>query len=185
MRSSYRILYYPLQLSVYLFVVYGLFSICRLAFWGANQESFPALSFFELGSILLAGLRFDTSAIVYINALFILSFLLPLPFRSHRLYRGGQLFLFVGFNFLALLLELIDVGFFSYSFKRSASSDLTMIANSFQVTPRYLFDYWYLLLLLLAAVGLIPVILLCYQIGRRPGERVSPKKKARPVDAPS
>lgn len=165
MRSSYRVLYYPLQLFVYLLIVYGLFSLCRLAFFSVNQSSFPATSGLELGSIFLAGLRFDTSAIVYINALFILSFLLPFSFRNNKIYRNLQFFLFLFFNFFALLLELIDVGFFSYSFKRSASSDLTMIANSFQLTPRYLLDYWYLMLLFFL---IIAAIFFLYQKVRLP-----------------
>ncbi len=106
----------------------------------------------ELGGLFMAGLRFDTSAIIYVNALFILSYILPFSFRQKQWYKNAQLFYFLVFNFLALLLELIDVGFYSYAFKRSVGSDIQMIINSAQVTPRYVFEYWYLTLVLLLSL---------------------------------
>ena len=149
MQIAYRVLYYPLQLLLRLGIIYVLFSLCRIVFYLVNLDSFPALSGLEFASLLLAGLRFDTSAIIYVNALFILSYVLPFSFRQKQWYKNGQLFLFLGFNFLALLLELIDVGFYHFAFKRSVGSDIQMIINSAQLTPQYIFEYWYLTLVLL------------------------------------
>lgn len=155
MATAYRIFYYFLQLLLRLAIVYLLFSVIRIVFYLANPKAFPELTTFDFGSLLIAGLRFDTSAIVYVNALLILSYLLPFSFRKKPYYQRGQMFLFISFNFIALLLEVIDAGFFSFSFKRSSISDLSMIINSAQLTLTYLVDYWYLTLLLLFSVWLL------------------------------
>ncbi len=152
MQKAYQIGYYVVQLLLRLLIVYFLFAICRLAFYLVNLDAFPELATGDLFTIFITALRFDTAAIVYTNALFILSYILPLPWREKAWYQKGQLILFLSFNFLAVLLELIDAGFFSFSFRRSGQSDLKMMANSFQVTPRYLLDYWYLVLLLIGAL---------------------------------
>ncbi|MEL6638176.1 MAG: sulfatase-like hydrolase/transferase, partial [Bacteroidota bacterium] len=167
MQGVLRATHYLAQLLLRLGIVYLLFAICRLVFYLANLGAFPELAGGDLLTIFLAALRFDTVAIVYTNALFILSYLVPLPWRDRDWYRKGQLLLFLSFNFLALLLELIDAGFFGFSFRRSGVSDLKMMLNSFQVTPRYLLDYWYLLLLLFAALYALHWLYHKTQLSRR------------------
>lgn len=142
-----------------LFWVYTLYSVSRLIFGIANISSFQAFSFTEIATAFIVGLRFDTTAIIYSNSLFIFAHLLPLPFRSHTIYQRLLKILFVVSNSIALLLNLIDVGYYPFSGKRSGAELLSLKHDISDQSIQYLKDYWYLLLIL---VGLIWLLIKVY-----------------------
>ncbi len=147
--------HYFIQLLLRFFVALLAFSLCRFFFYFVNADFFPAISIPELGQLFFYALRFDTAALVYINAIFILSFLLPLPWRSKNWYKKIQLGIFMFCNSIALLFEMIDVGFYKFAFRRSNGSDLFMFQNTLDLTFTYLIDFWYVLLFFLFLLWLI------------------------------
>ncbi len=56
----------------------------------------------RLGKILLGGLKFDISAILYSNSLFILLLILPIPFRFTHWYKQILKWVFLIINAIAL-----------------------------------------------------------------------------------
>ncbi|MFV0507223.1 MAG: LTA synthase family protein, partial [Bacteroidales bacterium] len=74
------------QLSLRLLLVLLFYSIFRLLFYVFNQSYFEDASFVELLTIFRGGLLFDTTAILYTNALVILLMILPFPFRYRKGY---------------------------------------------------------------------------------------------------
>ena len=60
-------------------VVYAAYAICRLTFLLVNMGIYEGTSASHLASLFGAGLLFDTSAIIYTNALMLLLFMLPRP----------------------------------------------------------------------------------------------------------
>ncbi len=109
--------------------------------------------------IFVHGIRFDLAAIVYINALFILSYLLPFPFRHKMWYKKMQAVLFFGLNGYALLMELSDFAYFEFAFRRSISSDILLLKNTAgHLTAQYIKDFWWILALLLSALFLMNVL---------------------------
>ena len=94
----------------------------------------------------ITGLRFDLSAIAWIFIPFSLLQLLPLKWRSRPGYRSSLRILFHVPNTLCLLLNLIDVNFFSFTLKRTSADILAMIGTGedfITLLPRFLYDYWF------------------------------------------
>lgn len=137
-----------------LLLVYLLFTISRFLFLAFNIHSFSSFPFTGLLSSFIIGLRFDTSAIVYVFSPVIILHLLPLNARNNRYYQLWAKVLFVFAVFICLLLNFIDTGYFAFSGKRSGA-ELLKLQTAQNASPlAYVADYWYLAVLLLILTGL-------------------------------
>jgi uncharacterized sulfatase len=101
------------------------------------------------------GLRFDTTAIVYTNGLFILLQIMPLPFRENTAFQRGLKWLFILTNSIALFLNFVDVGYYPFSGKRSGVELLGMQRDAADQSIQYIKDYCYLALLLIGCIWLM------------------------------
>ena len=73
MKNSFKTIFSaPLALIVNLLLIYVSFSLCRLLFIWVNHNYFTDLAFSHFWEMFRGGLVFDTSAILYTNALYIL-----------------------------------------------------------------------------------------------------------------
>ena len=127
-----------------LLIIVLIFSIIRFLFYLYNKDFFPNTSLFSFLSLFGNALRFDLAAIIYINALFILSCLFPFPIRKEHWFQNIQKALFLGFNGIAIAFEMIDIGFFKFAFRRTIVSDLSLMKNTAGMIPEFLFEFWYL-----------------------------------------
>lgn len=127
-------------------IVFLAFQASRLTFFVTNYNLFS--DSFEL-SVLWYGLRFDMVAISYLMSPFILLSILPLK-DSVTLKTISKCLFHIG-NFIGLLFNLIDAGYYRNSLKRTTADffDFITTGNDFlNLLPSYLADYWYLFLLL-------------------------------------
>lgn len=128
------------------------FTICRLVFWALNHNYFSDVS----PLAFVYGLRFDIAAIIIYFAAFIFFYLVPLPFRHHKLYQGWLKFLFHLALIPTLAVNLLDAEYFKFTLKRSTADffQLISLGSDFQtLLPTFIKDYWYLI-----AVWIILVI---------------------------
>lgn len=162
-----RYLYPLLKTLSHLACLLLLYTCFRLLFLAFNQDLFPALTFPSLLKLLISGLRFDMSAIISVNCLYI--FLALFPWRTIS-GKGKKLLrlLFISTNIVALLFEAADWVYFPFNHKRSTAEVLNMVGRKgdfLDLFPGFLVTYWYIFLLA-AALGI--VIALSYTfIGRR------------------
>lgn len=129
-------------------IAFVLFTLCRLFFIVFNSDQFSDIS----PAIFFYGLRFDLVAITYFYAPIILLELLPFRFRNTPTFTVLLKILFYITSFIVVLLNMIDVGYFRFSAKRSTADLFQYLHESNDMSlllPQYLKDYWYLLLLLL------------------------------------
>ncbi|MEM7101749.1 MAG: LTA synthase family protein [Bacteroidota bacterium] len=131
-----------------------LLSLCRVLFLIFNGKLLPEFSIFDQTDLLLKGLRFDLSAMVYINALLILGHIVPFPFRSKRVYQNGLQVLFLITNAVALIIELGDIRFFVFGLKRSTANLTDQTGDLFRLLPQFLTDFWYLVVIFIGFFGL-------------------------------
>lgn len=125
-----------------------------MLFLAFNFGSFSQQPVLSIIYAVICGFWFDTSALAYFYAPVILLSVLPLSARNVQAYQNSIKILFMLGTLLVLLLNLIDVGYFPISGKRSGF-ELIKIQGSQNVSPLvYLRDYWYLLLILLCALWL-------------------------------
>lgn len=129
---------------------YLLFLVCRLIFLWVNHSYYSELTSPELVTIFKGGLVFDTSAIVYINSLYIVLMLLPLHYKESTLYQRITKGLFVGVNSIALIMNLMDTVYFQYTNRRTTASVFNEFSNEGNILGIIgveLLNHWYLTLL--------------------------------------
>ncbi|MFA6872374.1 MAG: sulfatase-like hydrolase/transferase [Bacteroidaceae bacterium] len=136
-------------------MVFLAFQVCRLVFLAVNSSYFPHLSWAHLSEMLLGGLVFDTSAILYTNLLYLLLMLIPFSFKEGKSYQTIAKWIFVVTNSLAVFANLADVIYFAYTNRRTTSTvfkEFTHESNLTKIVGDELLNHWYLTLLAIAIV---------------------------------
>ncbi|WP_425571105.1 LTA synthase family protein [Olivibacter ginsenosidimutans] len=139
----------------FLLVVYALL---RLGFYLYNISLFPGINGKQLLTIFTGGLKFDISALLYINALYILLVAIPLPYRYHPRYQGICKWIFIVTNSIGIMANLIDFAYYRFTLKRTTGTVFDQFSheqNRLQLTFDFLVDYWFLVILLLLFILLL------------------------------
>lgn len=145
-----------------LLIALFLFQISRILFYLLNRSMFPGLTWSQWGNILKGGFRFDLSALLYVNLLFILLMLFPFPFRKNEGYQRVIKVIFFLTNGIALFLNCIDFIYFRFTLRRTTRSVFSEFENETNIGRlfgRFLIDYWYVALLF---VGLLALMIWLY-----------------------
>ena len=155
-------------------IIIFLYTVCRVLFLAFNYDHFSNIRFGEIMSVMVYGLRFDLSAIIITNAVFILLWLIPSPLREKTWYGKMSAWFFYIVNAVALLANCLDTVFFPFSFKRSTADifGVVMVGGGddfVRLLPRYLLDFWYILLIWSILVALM--VLMYRKSGKKPQVR--------------
>lgn len=153
---------YPLLSNILL--SYALLVICQVVFVAVNFSMFPQLfANNSLLSIITGNLRFDTSAVGYLNALYFLLFLFPLHFKETKGFARFTKWVFIFFNGLGVVMNLMDTVYFQYTSRRTTAtvfSEFKHEDNLAKIVGYELLHHWYLTLI---AVGLIYLLIRWYR----------------------
>ncbi len=120
-------------------------SILRIIFYLFNTEHFSDMTFQHFLIIMKGGLKFDLSALMFVNALYILLFLFPFPFKYNRKYQSILKYLFLITNSIIIALNMGDVFYFDYILKRT-TAEVFMFAeegNILKLFLLFIIDFWY------------------------------------------
>ena len=141
-------------------LAYVVYMICRgifvLEHYQMFKEGFGALSWME---VVKGGLLFDTSAILYTNALYALMMLIPFHFKERSTWQSAARTVFIVINSLAIIINLVDTVYFTYTGRRSTTSVFREFQNEnnlASIAGTELVNHWYLVL-----AGLLLIALLC------------------------
>ena len=99
-----------------LMVVYML---SRWVFFYMNKSSFPDVTFEDMMTICLGGLRFDISALCYLNMLCITLQFLPIKVRDTVWYQRIVKTLFIVINALGIAVNAADIVYFEFGGRRT------------------------------------------------------------------
>ncbi|MBR1631623.1 MAG: LTA synthase family protein [Paludibacteraceae bacterium] len=140
-------------------IVYVVFLIARVEFLMLNWSIFaPNLTWTYASELFRGSLVFDTSAIIYTNALWLLLVLLPIPCKENEAYRKVCQWLFVITNSLSLLVNFADSVYFPYTLRRTTWTVFHEFGNENNIMGimfHELWTHWYLVLLFALLVWLI------------------------------
>lgn len=146
-------------LALRLGAVYIMYTVTRLLFYLFNLKLFADVSMDGLVRMLMGGLRFDTSAIIYTNLPVILLHVLPFRFRYAGWYQRMTAVLFYVVNLLALTVNMADSVYYRFTLRRTTTSVFTEFRNEQNGVGlffRFMWDYWYVTLsVVLLGVGLV------------------------------
>src|SRR5258708_5123700 len=110
-------IYFALIQSLVLMM--ALFMFCRVVFFLYNQAFFPDMTFSRFALIMGGGLRFDLSAILYLNSLFILMMIIPGEWRFRSWHRKFLSWLFIFINAIGLAANICDTIYYEYTLRRT------------------------------------------------------------------
>ena len=141
----------PLCLALNLVLVYLVYGVCRLAFLFENWQTFaPSLTWGKFAEMLRGGWMFDTSAILYTNALYALLMLLPLHLKETGAWQRVARWVFVICNAVCVVANLADSVYFQYTGRRTTVTVFSEFAsehNLGSVVGVELLRHWYLAVL--------------------------------------
>jgi phosphoglycerol transferase MdoB-like AlkP superfamily enzyme len=106
---------------------------------------FPDVTPGQFLTMMLGGLSFDISAIVYINMLFILLHIVPFEFRYDRIYQQVLKYLFCITNGIAIAMNGMDFVYYRFINKRATADVFQTFENESNLTKlffKFLADYW-------------------------------------------
>ncbi len=131
-------------------LVYVVYEVCRFVYLFENWSTFSAnLSWKSLGEILRGGWMFDTSAILYTNALYILLMILPLQWKETDLWQRVARWVFIVFNSICIVINLADAVYFQYTGRRTTVTVFSEFGNEHNLGSIFgieILRHWYLVL---------------------------------------
>ncbi len=112
-----------------IFLAYFFYQIARLLFWFYNKDVIKVDSVADYMSLAFHGIAFDTTAILYVNALFILLSLLPLIINTKAVYQKILFWVYFITNGIAYSMNFGDFIYFKFSQARLTTSALHVAQN--------------------------------------------------------
>lgn len=138
-----------------IFLVYIFYAIARMLFFAFNQEIIGEISSAELLKLFRYGLQFDTTAILYVNLLFILLSILPLKINTHPKYQRMLFYIYFITNTIAYATNFVDMLYYPFSKSRLTTASFAVIENEQNKSTlffTFLEMYWYVFLLFIVLI---------------------------------
>ena len=153
MRKTVSILQSPLCFMANILLAYVAYTVCRLAFLAENWNMFSDnMTWDSFAEIMKGGLVFDTSAILYTNALYALMMLLPLHLKETKAWQKAAKWVFLTVNAIMMAANLMDCVYFQYTGRRTTAtvfSEFSNESNIGSVMGIEVLRHWYLVVLFL------------------------------------
>jgi phosphoglycerol transferase MdoB-like AlkP superfamily enzyme len=137
---------YPFLLSRMLVLLF-IYTLCRGLFIAFNLEFFDELSFSQLPNIFFGGLRFDITALLYLNVLYLLLVALPLPWRLEEkaISQKALTLLFIIINSAGIIANFTDTVYYQFTLHRTTADVFDIFAHDDNIQTILLsavLDYW-------------------------------------------
>lgn len=134
------------------------YTACRIVFYVENKSLFNELSSEAFITILWGGLKFDIVAVIYINALFIISQIIPWPFKYNSVFKTTVKWIFIISNAVGLLFNVGDAAYYKFTLKRTTATVFEQFGeeqNKLGLSIQFILEYWYLSLFFTALMIII------------------------------
>ena len=149
--QEYKILFFRV------FLAYLFYSLARVLFYFYNNNIIIIDSFSEFFNLCLIGLTFDTSAILYVNSLFILISLIPIKNNSRPIFQKGMFVLYFSTNITAYVTNYVDFIYYKFSQSRLTTTVFDLLeneTNKLDLMSSFIVDYWHVFLIFIISVVL-------------------------------
>ncbi len=151
MKNKRSIFSAPLCFVLNMVLVYIVYEICRLVFLAANWSVFSdSITWSSFGEMLHGSWYFDTSAILYTNALYALLMLFPIHYKETGVYQKIAKWVFVVCNGICVVANLVDCVYFKYTTRRTTVTVFSEFKNEKNLGSIFgmeLINHWYLVLI--------------------------------------
>ncbi|MDA0880239.1 MAG: LTA synthase family protein, partial [Bacteroidetes bacterium] len=133
-----------------LFLAYVFYFISRFLFFVYNSDLLDVDSVSEFFRLCYYGLTFDTTAIFYLNGLFVVLSMLPLWINTHPRYQSILFYVYFIPNLIGFATNFIDFIYYKYTFSRTTISEWDVVKNEGNkagMMLRFLLSYWHVVAL--------------------------------------
>ena len=158
----------PFGISYYLHIVWRLvlllllFALSRYVFFLYHHDLMGTLSWGRLYLIFKGGFRFDLSAILYVNALWLFLALLPFKKMAQQGVQRWLKVLFVLVNAIAFAVNTMDCYYFRFTLRRTDSSVFTEFQGQAHIGKIIWESIWQQWPLFLFWIGLVVLLVVGY-----------------------
>ena len=153
----------PLAVVGNALLLYVAYSLTRLAFFLENHSTYEhVLGSGKAWTIFWGGVYFDSSAIAYTNALYLLLVFLPLHLKETKTWQAVCKWCYIVVNSLALAMNLGDTVYYQYTGRRTTMAFFSEFGGDEKfgsIVGIEFIHHWYLVLLFVVLVGML---YLCY-----------------------
>ena len=142
--NEYKVMIFRLLLA------YVFYFIARSLFVIYNFSVLDMSSFYEFLSLCYHGLIFDTTAIFYLNSLFVLLSMFPLWINTKPYYQKLLFYVYFFFNLIGYATNFIDLGYYKFIYNRTTISEWAVVKNEqniLQMFMRFAVSYWHIFIL--------------------------------------
>ncbi|OIQ22073.1 MAG: sulfatase [Flavobacterium sp. MedPE-SWcel] len=156
MNHVYRVQEYK-ALFYRLFLAYLFYFVARVLFFTYNSEFLEVDSIGEFMSLYYHGLAFDTTAILYMNLLFIFLSVIPIFINTKKGYQRVLFWVYFVFNLIAYATNFADFIYYKYTYARTTVAVVDVLKNEENkggMFFRFLLTYWHVFALFLITASL-------------------------------
>lgn len=133
--------------------------ITRIIYFVENWSSFaPYMSWDLAGNILRGALVFDTSTIIYVNALYLVLLLFPFHKKETATFHQILKWIYIIPNGIAIASNLADAVYFTYTGRRSTATVFSEFANENNLLSIFgteVLNHWYLTLAFIIIIAVM------------------------------
>ena len=146
-----------------LLLVMVLYTLSRLFFYWVNIDLYPNVSANHLSEMLIGGVRFDLTALLYLNSLYLLLILLPLPatIRNQNKYIRIANWCFWLPNILGFIVNCMDIIYARFTGRRTTCTIFTEFQNDGNLASiiwQSMWQYWYVTLF---SIAILTLLIIC------------------------
>ncbi|WP_252729886.1 LTA synthase family protein [Zobellia uliginosa] len=148
-KNIYRLNEYAVTLYR-IFLAYIFYFVARLLFYIYNHSLFNIDGIGEFLTLSFWGLSFDTTAILYVNLLFIALSILPLWINTTGMYQKAIMWIYMVTNLFAFATNFVDFIYYNYTFTRSTFASFESLENEKNkeaLLISFIIDYWHVFLI--------------------------------------
>ncbi len=149
-------------MAVNFLLLMAIYMLSRWVFFYMNKSSFPDVTFHDMMTICLGGLRFDISALCYLNMLCIMMQFLPIKIRDTVWYQRIVKILFIVINAIGIAANSADIVYFEFGGRRTTFTIFSEFGGESNLDTIFLnsiTNYW---LVWVFGIAMIAIIVLLY-----------------------
>lgn len=145
-------------MAVNFLLLMAIYMLSRWVFFYMNKSSFPDVTFEDMMTICLGGLRFDISALCYLNILCITMQFLPIKIRDTVWYQRIVKILFIAINAIGIAANSADIVYFEFGGRRTTFTIFSEFGGESNLGTIFLnsiTNYWEVWLFGIAMIAII------------------------------
>ncbi len=149
-KQEYKVLFYRL------FLVFVFYFVARSLFFFYNYEHLKVDTVGAFFRIAYYGLTFDTTAIFYVNALFVLCSVLPFGINTTKGYQKFIFYVYFITNCIAYATNFVDFIYYKFIYSRTTITVLNSLEHESTKASlffQFLISYWHVYVLFIIVVA--------------------------------